>query len=408
MRNQRSIRFICVRAASTRRQRYRQGRLAWRVAVVFALTVGAGLTWLGLFALPKTAASDPATFHAPNIVAGLLPADPDGRGLAETSLLEPDPAPGPPRPPRDAGEADYDFASTATPNPVPQGGTVILRMTLTYRPQAVGPQVNATNVIITDTLPPEFVFVAVTPNPDYTCVTPAVGTHGPITCTRKSDITPGTADTFEVIARATGCWTGAVEVRTTVAFETLSTPRQTKQVSSPPGRLSLTCAGDSTPTPGRASPPAAAPTNLKLITPVRIVDTRPSAGWTVHTGVEPDGQAIPVAPIPGGSSANPEPTTRRFLVAGQTFAGTAIPANVTGLLINVTSIRTEGSDGYVVVFGGDVSAPNVSTLNPMTPLASNFWATRIAPAGGPFPGTIAVFSTDTLDIAIDVVGYLQP
>src|SRR5207249_3629220 len=67
-----------------------------------------------------------------------------------------------------------------------------------------------------------------------------------------------------------------------------------------------------------------------------------------------------------------------------------------------------GSGGYLVAFPGDGTAPNAATLNPITPIAFNFWATGVAPTSGPNAGTIALFSTNTLDVAIDVVGYLSP
>src|SRR5262249_46338201 len=116
-------------------------------------------------------------------------------------------------------------------------------------------------------------------------------------------------------------------------------------------------------------------------------------------------QPIPVAKLPGGDPANPAPTTKRFRV---NFAGSPVPPDATGVLLNVTSVQDSGSGGYLVVFPGQGSAPNASTLNPIDPLAFNCWGTGVAPAGGPNVGTIAVFSTNTLDVAIDVVGYLAP
>src|SRR5262249_30427385 len=155
------------------------------------------------------------------------------------------------------------------------------------------------------------------------------------------------------------------------------------------------------------TPPAGGLGNLKLIAPVRVVDTRANAAGIVHTGFDQNGNPVPVAPIPGGSSPNPEATTRRFKVAGQTFAGTPIPSTATWLLLNVPRGQDPGSGGYLIVFPGDASAPLASTLNPVTPLAFNFWVTGV-PTAGPNAGTIAVFSTNTLDVAIDLVGYYAP
>jgi len=384
------------------------GLPVWRLAAVVTLGLAG---WLVRVAEPDELAS--AVLVSRHLSASESPV---GRARFDAGGAEPPPAnaaaagnraSGHPAPMGDAAEADYDFASRAFPNPVPPGGMVILRMTLTYRPQPSAPPVNATNVRVTDTLPLELVFVAAAPNPDYTCTTPPPGTNGPIACTRLTDITPGTADTFEVVARATGCWSGPVEVVTTVSFDTVSAPSVTWTLRTPPPGLLVRCSPDAASAPTPTAAPVGPPGNLTVITPVRVVDTRPTGGRTIHTGFQPDGQPIPVAPIPAGNPAHPDPTVRRFLVAGRTFGGTAIPAGVTGLLINVAAIRSDGGDGYVVVFGGGVSAPSVSTLNPARPLTSNFWATRVAPPGGPYLGTIAVFSTETLDLTIDVVGYTQ-
>src|SRR5262249_48719738 len=138
--------------------------------------------------------------------------------------------------------------------------------------------------------------------------------------------------------------------------------------------------------------------NLTLISPFRTVDTRASdgGGAIVHTGVDENGNAIPVQPIPGGG-------TRRYRLS---FSGAPVPADATGVLLNVTIVSPPGgpTGGYVTVFpGGDPSAPLASTLNPVTPIAFNSWEVKTGANA-----TIGVFSTNDLDVAIDVVGYLAP
>src|SRR5205823_1987607 len=57
---------------------------------------------------------------------------------------------------------------------------------------------------------------------------------------------------------------------------------------------------------------------------------------------------------------------------------------------------------------GDATAvPNASTVNPSTPIAFNAWASGI-PASGSGAGTFAVYSTNALDVIVDVVGYFAP
>src|SRR5262249_55500712 len=159
--------------------------------------------------------------------------------------------------------------------------------------------------------------------------------------------------------------------------------------------------------------------NLEFINPVRIVDTRPSdaGAGIVHLGYDEAGNSIPATPLAAGS-------IRRFSVCNAnknltfpqgTGGGTfSFPRNITGVLVNVTIIGPGPSGGFVTVFPGgipDAQRPNASTLNPATALAFNFWETQVfACAGGTVPvptggtsGTIAVFSTNQLDLAMDVV-----
>src|SRR5204862_3440326 len=101
-------------------------------------------------------------------------------------------------------------------------------------------------------------------------------------------------------------------------------------------------------------------------------------------------------------------STRRFLVAGRTFVGGAFPGDVTGILAHVTIVQPQGSGGFVTLFPGDAAAPpNASTVNPSTPIAFNAWVSGI-PASGTGAGAFAVFSTNQLDVVVDVMGYWSP
>ena len=84
-----------------------------------------------------------------------------------------------------------------------------------------------------------------------------------------------------------------------------------------------------------------------------------------------------------------------------------IPASgVSAVLLNVTSIGG-GGGGYLIVFPGQATAPNASMLNPVTIPAFNFWGSSVSQPGSANAGTIGVFSTAPLDVAIDVVGYFR-
>jgi hypothetical protein len=151
---------------------------------------------------------------------------------------------------------------------------------------------------------------------------------------------------------------------------------------------------------------------VRLITPTRVVDTRATAPGIVTTGYDAvTGAPITAGPIPAG-------TVRRFRITGKSFpqggsGSFSFPTDVSGILCDVTVIGA-GGGGYVTVFSGnvpDAEKPLASTVNPSTPIAHNFTAVAVLPdASAAFGlitgglGSIAVFSTNTTDVAIDAVG----
>src|SRR5262249_21826151 len=99
-----------------------------------------------------------------------------------------------------------------------------------------------------------------------------------------------------------------------------------------------------------------------------------------------------------------------FRQGSSTTANFVFPDDSRGILANVTIIGAAGG-GFVTVFPGsvaDADRPLASTVNPSTQVAANFTAVAIAPTGSPpNKGTIAVYSTNTTDIAVDVVGIFM-
>jgi len=103
-------------------------------------------------------------------------------------------------------------------------------------------------------------------------------------------------------------------------------------------------------------------------------------------------------------------TVTRFKLTGRTFGTTQVPADATGVLVNVTLVRAVAAGGYLTVYPGDApSPPNASTVNPSAATAADFWATGLGAAGaGANAGTLAVFSAgDPRDVVTDLVGYLR-
>lgn len=147
--------------------------------------------------------------------------------------------------------------------------------------------------------------------------------------------------------------------------------------------------------------------NLRFIPPVRVIDTRPTdaAAGITNTGFDPNGNPVPARPFNAGE-------TRRFKIGGQSFAPAngspvPIPADATGIVAHVTSIAGSPLGGFITLFPGnlnDAERPNASTLNPSTAIAFNTTELGI-PSTGAGQGSVAIYSTNALDIAVDLLGY---
>ncbi len=183
----------------------------------------------------------------------------------------------------------------------------------------------------------------------------------------------------------------------------------TGQASTPTTSPATPTTAPATPSATVGPPPPPITRNVQFITPVRIIDTRPSnPGQNIQTiGFDQNG-----APIqPGQLQPN---AVRRFSIAGRTFStaggGTyTVPSDINGVNLNVTIVGGP-AEGFVTIFPGDVpdsQRPNVSTVNPVTPIAFNFWSMGIPTAGQANAGTLAAFSTNPLDLVVDLVAIYR-
>ncbi len=94
-----------------------------------------------------------------------------------------------------AGSADLSVIKTDSPDPVAIGNDLAYTIALTNN----GPA-SATNITVSDNLPAQVTFRSIAaPPPGWTCITPAVGTNGSITCTAPS-LAVATV-TFSVVVR---------------------------------------------------------------------------------------------------------------------------------------------------------------------------------------------------------------
>jgi uncharacterized repeat protein (TIGR01451 family) len=166
--------------------------------------IDTGFTFV--FHIPSV--TPPGTFFT-NIATAVTPTDPNSEnnsGVVVTSTPPP-------------VQADMAVSKDG-PVSVPAGANVIYTITVTNG----GPS-DAATVSLTDTLPPNTTFVSAsqTTGPVFTCMTPAVGGTGTITCTIAT-LASGAVATFSIVLHvsptATGSITNLANVSTTTADPT--------------------------------------------------------------------------------------------------------------------------------------------------------------------------------------------
>ncbi len=224
------------------------------------------------------------------------------------------------------------------------------------------------------------------------------GTAGPPTSTDTT--TAGTPTGISTTTAGTTTSTGTTTAGTPTSTGTAATGTATITTTPSGGTPTAIATATTTPTGTR---------NIEFIVPVRVVDMRPiSVTQNIQTtGYDQNGVPIQPGPIQGG-------TIRRFSIAGRTFptaggGAYTVPTDVSGVVINVTIVGGSGG-GFVTVFPGDVpdaNRPNASTLNPVTPIAFNLWTTGLPRSPSQNAGSIAVYSTDTLHLVIDLVAIYR-
>jgi uncharacterized repeat protein (TIGR01451 family) len=94
-----------------------------------------------------------------------------------------------------AGQADLAVATSASPNPVLGGGNITFAQTVTNN----GPAAAATDSF-TETVPANTTFVSLGVPAGWSCVTPAVGGTGNITCTATT-LASGTVSSFPLVVK---------------------------------------------------------------------------------------------------------------------------------------------------------------------------------------------------------------
>ena len=127
------------------------------------------------------------------------------------------------------------------------------------------------------------------------------------------------------------------------------------------------------------------PLAFVALTPCRLVDTRPGAGFTGAFGPPS---------LAGGA-------TRTFPIQSSTTC--TVPAAAQAYSFNVTVVPP-GFLGYITVYPTGQTQPNASTLNDY--LGTVVANAAIVPAGT--SGSVNVFANGPTDLIIDINGYYAP
>jgi uncharacterized repeat protein (TIGR01451 family) len=111
-------------------------------------------------------------------------------GAGSLALMGNSCAPAPTKPPAPAS-ADLSVTKTDTPDPVVAGSDLTYTITVAN----AGPS-DAQNVGLSDAVPAGTTFVAVAPDPAFTCTTPPVGETGTVSCNATNAFPSGAMATF--------------------------------------------------------------------------------------------------------------------------------------------------------------------------------------------------------------------
>jgi len=119
-----------------------------------------------------------------------------------------------------AGQADMSVTSSASPNPVSDGNNITYTQTATNNGPAV-----ATGATFTDVIPTHTTFVSFVQPAGWTCVTPAVGATGTVTCTASTNVASGATASFPLVVKVNfGTVPGTVISNTAMVSATSGDP----------------------------------------------------------------------------------------------------------------------------------------------------------------------------------------
>ena len=261
-----------------------------------------------------------------------------------------------------AGQADLAVSTSASPNPVLGGGNITFAQTVTNN----GPATAATNSF-TETVPANTTFVSLGVPGGWSCVTPAVGGTGSITCTAPSEGS-GTVSSFPLVVK--------VGVSTPAGTTISNNPAVTSATSDPTAGNNSASASTVV-----ASPTQADVSIIKTASP-EPVDQNTNLVYTLQ--VTNHGPAVAL----GVSVSDPLPSQVSFASVSTTQGSCSQAAGtVTCNLgtLNVGSLAIITINVTANTFSSGTTASNTATVTATTsdPNATNNTSTAITTIQAP-------------------------
>ncbi|HUJ40706.1 MAG TPA: C25 family cysteine peptidase, partial [Candidatus Acidoferrales bacterium] len=318
--------------------------------------------------------------------------------------------------------ADLNVTDTGTPNPVTPTNNITYTQVITNS----GPQ-DAVNAAFTEQVPANTTFVSLSAVAGWTCVTPAVGATGTITCTNPNFTNGGNASFTLVVKVNAGVASGTVVTDVASVTSGTNDPNFGNNTATVQTVVSAATAADesitvsATPNPVAAggtitytvvamnSGPAAAVQpviTFPVVGPSTFQSLTPPVGWTcINPGVGNTGSIVcRIGSLAAGGNGT---FTIVTAVPAGTAGGTVIAttANIGCLTPDPTYANNTATTTEVVAAAGQADVGITGTVSPNPVLAGNNITYLLTVTNnGPSPtSAAAVMVTDTLPAGVTFV-----
>jgi uncharacterized repeat protein (TIGR01451 family) len=319
-----------------------------------------------------------------------------------------------------ATSADLALTMTDSPDPVRAGNNISYTITLTNN----GPG-DASNVSMQDTLPSGTTFSSVVPPAGWTCITPAIGGTGSISCTIPT-LTAGSTRTFPLVVTVNASVAGGTVISNTATASSSTTDpnpgNESATATTTVASADLSVTMTDTPDPVAAG--ASLTYNITLANLGQANAASPSLADTLPSGTTYSSMSVPpgwtcITPAVGGTgSINCSSTT--LAAGGNTSFAITIkvsPAAAAGtVLSNTATAATTTNDlnlgnnsataSTTVTTSADLSVAMTDSPDPV-PVGSNLTYNITVTNAGPSNAT-SVSLSDTLPAGLTFVSLSAP